>query len=85
MQSNTKATIAQRHQDNTLLNASTLPPMRQSASDLTTEHPSPKPEAAIVERAARALDEGQTHYVDVPGIGPLREQLAAYLVEMGLR
>jgi aspartate/methionine/tyrosine aminotransferase len=31
--------------------------------------------------SVRALREGQTHYVDVPGIGPLREALAAYLRE----
>ena len=27
------------------------------------------------------MEAGQTHYVDVPGIGPLREKIAAYLNE----
>lgn len=43
-----------------------------------------QPDPAIVENAAMALEQGQTHYVDVPGIAPLREALAAYLKDMGL-
>ena len=33
----------------------------------------------IIAAASDALEAGQTHYVDVPGIGPLREAVAEYL------
>lgn len=83
--SQTKEMIVQRHMANELLQAPTLSPVQRSRGrDLGVEQPTMRPDPAIVESAAAALEQGQTHYVDVPGIAPLREVLAAYLKDMGL-
>ena len=83
--SQTKETIIQRHIANELLQAPILSPMQRSqGQDLSVDQPTMQPDPAIVESAATALEQGQTHYVDVPGIAPLREALTAYLKDMGL-
>lgn len=38
----------------------------------------------MIDRATTALEQGQTHYAEVPGIDPLREKLATYIRQMGL-
>jgi octopine/nopaline transport system ATP-binding protein len=77
--------IIQRHVANELLQVPVVSPLQRSPGrDLGVEHPTMQPDPAIVENAATALEQGQTHYVDVPGIAPLREALAAYLQDMGL-
>lgn len=65
--------ILERHQSNTGLSAPFLAPVPSDPSDLAGDQPSSPPAEGIIERAARALREGQTHYVDVPGIAALRE------------
>ena len=60
---------------NTPLPASTA---RHSEDFSADEIISPLDERVIA-GASEAMESGQTHYVDVPGIGPLREALAGYL------
>jgi len=80
----TKNVIIQKHLANELLQAPILSPIRRSQRDLSVDHPTMQADPEIVEYAASALRQGQTHYVDVPGIAPLREALAGYLQGMGL-
>ena len=80
--SQTKHTLVQRHLENALLQAPILSPVRRSPRDLSVDHPTSPPASQMVESAVLALRQGQTHYVDVPGIGPLRDALAAYLQGM---
>ena len=79
MASPNKATVLRRHDQNTLLNTAAPPLMPRSAHDLSTSHPQTGVDAAVVTAATQALRDGQTHYVDVPGVGPLRQALAEYL------
>ena len=51
---------------------------RHSADFSADEIISPLDER-IIASASEAMEAGQTHYVDVPGIGPLREALADFL------
>ena len=52
--------------------------------DLSTDHPNFPPEESILDGAIKALEAGETHYVDVPGVPSLRETIAAYLGDSGL-
>lgn len=79
MPSATKAAVLQQHEENKLLNSPAPPLMAASDRDLRISQPRRKPEQALADAATSALRSGQTHYVDVPGISPLREALAAYL------
>ena len=79
MTSETKANILKQHQANALLNTPLPPQVMRNRRDLSAdEMPSPLDER-IIDGAAQALESGQTHYVDVPGIGPLREAVAEHL------
>lgn len=81
MTSSTKAAILTQHQANNLLNAPAPSLTAGHAHDLSMDEiPGPLNEE-IIARVGEALDSGQTHYVDVPGIGPLREALATYINE----
>jgi aspartate/methionine/tyrosine aminotransferase len=82
--SQTKRTIIQEHEANELLQAAALMPMQRDNRDLSVGQPTMPPDPAIIENATTALEEGQTHYVPVPGVDPLREALAHFLKEMGL-
>jgi aspartate/methionine/tyrosine aminotransferase len=57
--------------------------MPRSASDLSGDQPVQPLDTTVAEAAARALESGQTHYVDVPGIAPLREATARLLADQG--
>jgi aminotransferase len=46
------------------------------ASDLAADHPTAQLPAAILDAVTAQLRAGQTHYVDVPGIAPLRKRLS---------
>ncbi len=50
--------------------------------------PLPAPAAtetdAILQAGAQALADGRTHYTDRPGIGPLRDKLAAWTAPLGI-
>lgn len=79
MTSKTKSAVMARHGENNLLNAPAPPLMQLHAKDLSMdEAPAPLDEQ-IIKGAGDALDSGQTHYVPVPGIDPLREAIAGYL------
>lgn len=82
--SRTKELIIRRHRENALLQTPTLSPVGRSRLDLTVDQPSGPPDPPMIEAAGLALDDGQTHYVDVPGIAPLREKLAGFLGNLGL-
>lgn len=83
-ESQTKAAILERHRANELLRAATYPVVQRTNRDLSIEYPTIPPAGAIIEASVSALQQGQTHYVDVPGIAPLREQIAAFLGGRGL-
>jgi len=70
---------------NQLLNVPGIDPMANAPGDLRGDQPAGVLDGAIAEAAARALESGQTHYVDVPGIAPLREATARLLSEQGAR
>jgi aspartate/methionine/tyrosine aminotransferase len=83
--SRTRDRMIQRHLANELLQAPSLSSVRRSKeSDLSVDQLTVQPDPAIVKAAVTALEQGQTHYVDVPGIAPLREAVAAHLRDMGL-
>ena len=79
MSSATKAFMLSWHKANRALNTP-LPAqtMRHSADFSADEIISPLDER-IIAGASEAMEAGQTHYVDVPGIAPLREALADFL------
>ena len=82
--SQTKKAILQRHVANELLLAPSVPSVPRSPTDLSADHPTMKPDLAIVDHVTEALQAGMTHYVDVPGMPPLREALAKHLQGTGL-
>lgn len=79
MSSASKAYMLNWHKANRALNTP-LPAqiMRHDADFSADEIVSPLDER-IIASASEAMEAGQTHYVDVPGIGPLREALADFL------
>lgn len=79
MTSGTKTAILNQHRANALLNAPAPSLTAGHARDLSMDEiPAPLDEV-IIAGVAAALESGQTHYVDVPGIGPLREALASHV------
>jgi aspartate/methionine/tyrosine aminotransferase len=62
-----------------------MPPATAQGDDLSGDHPAfaPIPEARAAVRDA--LERGETHYADVPGVAPLREAVGAALVAVGLQ
>jgi aspartate/methionine/tyrosine aminotransferase len=79
MSSSTKARILQFHQENAFLRTPLLPPISAGDGDLSADDLVVPLEERVIAAAAEALEAGQTHYVDVPGIAPLRQAVAAYL------
>ncbi len=69
-----------RHLDENKLLATPMPSlMPRGPRDLSGDQPVGAILPEVASAATQALQSGQTHYVDVPGIGPLRTALAAYL------
>ena len=79
MASDTKTLILDQHQANQDLNTPLLPQVTRSDNDLAAEDMRSPLDEQIIAGAMEALESGQTHYVDVPGIAPLRDALADYL------
>ena len=79
MASDTKTLILDQHQANQDLNTPLLPQVTRSDNDLAAEDMRSPLDEQIIAGAMEALESGQTHYVDVPGIAPLRDTLADYL------
>ena len=79
MASERKAEILAAHEANAALNSPLPAPVLRDGRDFSAdEQPSPLDER-IIAGAAAALEAGQTHYVDVPGIPPLRAAMADFL------
>lgn len=79
MTSHTKAQILRQHQTNSRLNIPLLPQVMQNGKDLSADEMASPLDERIIAGASAALEAGQTHYVDVPGIAPLRGALADHL------
>ncbi|MCY4073786.1 MAG: pyridoxal phosphate-dependent aminotransferase [Chloroflexi bacterium] len=79
MASNTKSAILAQHRANADLNTPLLPQVARDDSDLAADGMCAPLDERIIAAASAALENGQTHYVDVPGIGPLRAAVADYL------
>lgn len=77
----TIARILEQHQQNMLLNTPTPPLMATGAGDLSADDLYAPIDERMIESAATALESGQTHYVDVPGIAPLRAAIAEHLAQ----
>src|SRR3954453_6362722 len=57
--------------------------MTGSRIDLSVDQPTTPVPEAVVEGAATALLDGQTHYVQTGGVAPLIERLRAMLADLG--
>ena len=79
MASHTKSAILARRPANDDLNSPLLPQVARSDDDLGSDGMRAPLDERIIAAAAAALEDGQTHYVDVPGIAPLRAAVADYL------
>lgn len=79
MASEQKAEILAAHETNTALSAPLPAPVARHANDLGADGMLSPLDERIIAAAAEALESGQTHYVDVPGIAPLRAQIADYV------
>ena len=79
MASQTKAEILARHDANAALKTPLPGQITRHAKDLGADGVFSPLDERIIAAASEALEAGQTHYVDVPGIEPLREAIADYL------
>ncbi len=79
MASDNKSALLRRQQANEHLNSPLLQPMARDDKDLSYDGVQARLDERIIDAAAAALDDGQTHYVDVPGIAPLRAAVAEHL------
>lgn len=77
--SQTKTRAIQRLRANQPLQGPIFLTPRRSARDLSTDQPMQALGEAARAAAALALESGETHYADVPGITPLRQRIAAWL------
>ena len=76
MASQTKKLILERHQANTDLNTALLAQATRDGKDLSADDMLSPLDEQIIAGASAAMEDGQTHYVDVPGIAPLRAAVA---------
>ena len=81
MASQSKNVILENHKNNALLNAATPAPMLRDNQDFSADEIYAPIDERIITAATEALEAGQTHYVDVPGIAPLRAAVAQFLNE----
>lgn len=79
MTSLTKTSVIERTQANARLNAAAPPAMMRDLRDASAEEMMAPLDERIIDSTVDALEAGQTHYVDVAGIAPLRDALVAYL------
>jgi len=77
--SQTKADIIARHEANKALSTGLPPVVARQSKDLSADGRLSLLDERIIAASSEALEAGQTHYVDVPGIAPLREAIADYL------
>ena len=76
MASQNKAEILTDHEANAALNSPLPPPIGRHAKDLSADGMLRPLDERVIAASSEALEAGQTHYVDVPGIAPLREAIA---------
>lgn len=76
MASKTKANLLEQHQANADLNKPLPPQTMRRAQDLSADDLQMPLDERIVAAASEAMEAGETHYVDVPGIAPLRAAIA---------
>jgi len=67
------------HNANRALNTPLPPQTMRHSADFGADEIISTLDERIIAGASEAMEAGQTHYVDVPGIGPLREALADFL------
>ena len=77
--SQTKAEILAHHDANAALKTPLPGQITRHEKDLGADGMLSPLDERIIAAASEALEAGQTHYVDVPGIAPLREAIAEYL------
>ena len=76
MPSASKAFMLSWHKANRALNTPLPPQTARHSGDFSADEIISPLDERIIASASEAMEAGQTHYVDVPGIGPLREALA---------
>ena len=79
MASQTKTEILNQHRANADLNTAIPAQVMRGQHDLSADGVIRPLDERIIAATAEALEAGNTHYVDVPGIAPLREAVANYL------
>jgi len=79
--SHTKNNILAQHATNRDLSIAAPPLTTRTSSDFASDEIFVPLDERIISGTAEALESGQTHYVDVPGIAPLRAAVADYLRE----
>ena len=79
MVSQTIAQLLKQQQTNVDFNLPVPGAVMRDDKDLSADTMIASIDEQVIAAAATALEDGQTHYVDVPGIGPLREAIAEYL------
>ncbi len=79
MASQTTAEILERQRANAALNTPLPGAIAREARDLSADGSASPLDERVIAAAAEALEAGETHYVDVPGIAPLRSALAEHL------
>ena len=67
------------HEANSALNYPTMAPVAQFDKDLSADGITSPLDERIIAASSEALEAGETHYVDVPGIAPLRAAIAEFL------
>ena len=77
--SHTKSQILAAHEANSALNSTALAPVPRFDNDLSADGMLSPLDERIIAASSEALEAGQTHYVDVPGIAPLRAAIAELL------
>jgi aspartate/methionine/tyrosine aminotransferase len=77
--SQTKAEILALHDANAALKTPVPGQITRHKKDLGADGMLSPLDERIIAASSEALEAGQTHYVDVPGIAPLRQAIAEYL------
>ena len=79
MASENKSEILAEHEANTALSMPALAPVARHEKDLSADGLLSPLDERIIAASSEALEAGETHYVDVPGIAPLRAAIAESL------
>ena len=79
LSSQNKSRLLNEHETNNDLNTPLLGQTMQNANDLGADDIFSPLDERIIAAASEAMEAGETHYVDVPGIAPLRAAVADFL------